>query len=112
MASKCLNCDSTKTNAFDYCQSCWPAAKDRILSEVKAVSDQARHERQQAELDALPKFSPEWATLKMRMLIPAEGGYDEEIIHRSADRLLCEILTHLGYGEAVRIFEDADKWYA
>ncbi len=32
--------------------------------------------------------------------------------HRAADRLMCEILTELGYGEGVKVFEDMKKWYA
>ena len=39
-------------------------------------------------------------------------NFDLERSHGMADDLLCEILKELGYGEGVKIFEDADKWYA
>ena len=38
--------------------------------------------------------------------------YDPEESHGKADDLMCEILTNLGYGEGVKIFEEMDKWYA
>ena len=37
---------------------------------------------------------------------------DEEIAHVQMDGLMCELLEKLGYGEAVKIFDDAPKWYA
>ena len=38
--------------------------------------------------------------------------YDEEDGHDLADRLMCDVLRQLGYGEGVEIFEEADKWYS
>lgn len=35
-----------------------------------------------------------------------EGG------HIEADRLMCELLTSLGYGVGVETFRSARKWYA
>ncbi len=35
-----------------------------------------------------------------------EGG------HSDADKLLCETLRSLGYGEGVDMFEAMSKWYA
>lgn len=32
--------------------------------------------------------------------------------HRYADWLMCEVLTELGYGEGVEIFEDMERWYS
>lgn len=29
-----------------------------------------------------------------------------------ADKLMCDVLTQLGYGEGVEIFKNAPKWYA
>lgn len=37
---------------------------------------------------------------------------DPEMSHIKADRLMCELLTELGYGEAVKIFEEMEKWYS
>lgn len=37
---------------------------------------------------------------------------DEEIRHVMADSALCHALKKLGYGEAVAIFDDINKWYA
>lgn len=40
------------------------------------------------------------------------GPGDEEIAHREADTLLCEVLRKLGYNELVELYESIDKWYA
>lgn len=37
---------------------------------------------------------------------------DMERRHVEMDNLMCELLTELGYGEGVEIFEDCYKWYA
>ena len=37
---------------------------------------------------------------------------DEEVRHFMADGALCHALEDLGYGEAVAIFDDMNKWYA
>ena len=48
-----------------------------------------------------------------RMLEIAKGAeYDPEEHHGEADDLMCEILTDLGYGEGVKVFEEMDRWYA
>ena len=39
-------------------------------------------------------------------------GSDEEVEHQEADKLICKILTELGYGEGVAVFIAATKWYA
>jgi hypothetical protein len=39
-------------------------------------------------------------------------GYDAEDFHVTADRCLCELLTALGYGEIVELYEKVEKWYA
>ena len=44
--------------------------------------------------------------------IAKRAPYDPEDAHGKADDLMCEILTNLGYGEGVKIFEEMDKWYA
>jgi hypothetical protein len=60
-------------------------------------------------------LTPEQFAEKMRELFPRPGGmphYDTDAAHAQADRLLCQVLRSLGYGDGVTIFEDADKWYA
>lgn len=37
---------------------------------------------------------------------------DEEIDHVRADRVLCELLVSLGYGDVVEEYERVDKWYS
>jgi hypothetical protein len=37
---------------------------------------------------------------------------DPEVLHSSADALMCRILTELGYGEGVKIFRKMKIWYA
>ena len=37
---------------------------------------------------------------------------DEEVSHREADKLMCRLLTELGYGDGVKHFEEMRKWYA
>lgn len=41
-----------------------------------------------------------------------ETNGDEEGRHSTLDRMLCDLLTSLGYGEGVKLYDDADKWYA
>lgn len=40
------------------------------------------------------------------------GNGDEEINHKQADDLLCQLLLLYGEKEAVEAFEEIDKWYA
>ena len=37
---------------------------------------------------------------------------DIETIHEDADKLLCEVLTQLGYGAGVALFRAMNKWYS
>jgi hypothetical protein len=37
---------------------------------------------------------------------------DQEGCHWQADRILCDVLTNLGYTELVEAFNDVEKWYA
>lgn len=37
---------------------------------------------------------------------------DQEDAHRMADKLMCDVLRHLGFGAGVEIFENMPKWYA
>jgi len=40
------------------------------------------------------------------------GEYDPEEAHFRADKVLCEILKELGYGDIVELWEEVPKWYA
>jgi hypothetical protein len=35
-----------------------------------------------------------------------------EYWHEQADKILCELLTKLGFTEIVELFEKEDKWYS
>lgn len=37
---------------------------------------------------------------------------DNEIAHAKADKVLCELLSQLGYGEVVTEYDKIGKWYA
>lgn len=37
---------------------------------------------------------------------------DIEMRHRTMDHLMTSVLRELGYGEGVKIFKEARKWYA
>ena len=41
-----------------------------------------------------------------------EDEDDEEKTHREMDRLMCELLTSLGYEEGISIFKNQPKYYA
>ena len=38
-------------------------------------------------------------------------GYEEDC-HIYGDKLMCELLRSLGYGDGVEIFEKMPKWYS
>lgn len=37
---------------------------------------------------------------------------NQEMGHILADELMCSILTQLGYGDGVKLFEEMEKWYS
>lgn len=41
----------------------------------------------------------------------AKSG-DTEAAHCEADRVLCDLLNSLGYGDVVAAWSQIDKWYA
>ncbi len=57
-------------------------------------------------------MSPEEFEKAMLEIYPKGHHIDEEHAHWVADKLMCRVLTELGYGEGVKIFDAADKWYA
>ena len=83
------------------------------------INNHAQHINNiEAELDTINDFlmrfkdktSPE--VFKESMERIANGNDDTETNHVSADELMCELLTSLGYGEGVEIFKNMDKWYS
>ena len=37
---------------------------------------------------------------------------DTESAHANADRVLCDLLTELGYGDVVAEYDKVNKWFA
>lgn len=54
-------------------------------------------------------ISASWFAKEMRRI---ERNNDTETAHIFADKLMCEVLCGLGYGEGVDVFEKMDKWYS
>ena len=62
----------------------------------------------------------EWEERKWVAMTPEEfaekmeklSELDTERRHIEMDGLMCVLLTELGYGEGVEIFDDCYKWYA
>lgn len=46
---------------------------------------------------------------RMRAAVP---GDDTEAEHMAADRLMCETLRAMGYGDGVAVFEASHRWYS
>lgn len=53
----------------------------------------------------------ESAVVNMKQLVELSSG-DPESCHWQADKILCDVLTNLGYTELVEVFYDVEKWYA
>ena len=58
-----------------------------------------------------PVTTPEEFTRLMRDALTLLGD-DKEVLHERMDDLMAKVLTELGYGEGVAIFESTEKWYA
>lgn len=56
-------------------------------------------------------MNPEEFYEKM-LKLKKDFGDDVEEVHAKMDDLLCEILTTLGYGDGVEIFNETGKWYS
>jgi len=50
--------------------------------------------------------------LKQMLELKAKRASDSEMLHIDADELLSDMLTELGYGEGVDVFDSMTKWYA
>lgn len=61
-------------------------------------------------------ITPEEAAAKVRDIINANQsdcyGPDVESIHTYTDTLMEEILISLGYGDAVDLIRDTERWYS
>lgn len=56
-------------------------------------------------------MNPEEFYEKMLQLKNDFGG-DEEEVHINMDNLICELLSTLGYGDGVDVFDETNKWYS
>lgn len=54
-------------------------------------------------------MNPEEFYKKMLNLL---DDYDIEDGHYAMDELMCEALKSLGYEKGVKVFENAERWYA
>ena len=57
-------------------------------------------------------LTPEEFKQQMQDFFSDGSDNDCESSHIQADKLMCSLLTELGYGEGIEIFKNADKWYA
>jgi len=48
----------------------------------------------------------------MSELKKLRNSYDTEVAHHKADEILCELLSALGCGDIVDVYEDIEKWYS
>ena len=56
-------------------------------------------------------MTPEEFQAAMAGIVSAEF-IDKEMAHIDADALMGRMLTELGYGAGVALYEEFDKWYA
>ena len=54
------------------------------------------------------EFYYEMAKLKEEYI---DEKYDKESFHMEADKLMCDLLVELGYGDGVQLFQKTPKWY-
>ncbi len=97
------------------CDNCWALddygdyPRYRITEEQRGYNFPIRQKRMDnCPLVEIP--APKIIAAKMQLIKETER--DKEIAHIEADDLMCELLTELGYGEAVKIFEEMEKWYS
>lgn len=64
----------------------------------------------QEEFDMI---SPEdFESIMISISETVSSSSDKEIAHKIADGIMMTILTDLGYGKGVDVFNDMPKWYA
>ncbi len=66
-----------------------------------------------SEADIQRAMTPEQFLDEMRHLALHEYGFGPlQKQHLEGDKLMCKLLTQLGYSEGVKIFQAMGKWYA
>lgn len=112
----------------DVIQSC--VDRDLFIDEVKKLQDKGHscqiilHKNGDVFMELLPdepedtKMMPVYMNLdtnpqkfKEQMLKISDGENGIDGNHRDADRLMCDTLSSLGFGEGVEIFRSMEKWY-
>ena len=56
-------------------------------------------------------MTPEEFKLKMQTILTEHENYPETC-HYEMDKLMCEVLSDLGYEEGVKVFENTERWYS
>lgn len=85
---------------------------DYLSTRLSVLSDQIETLTNRiCNLEKLHNTEPEVFMQQMRALID-ENSNDPEQLHIHADDLICDLLKTLGFGEAVKLFENAPKWYS
>lgn len=57
-------------------------------------------------------MTPEEFAKEMKELSEECSHGDTELVHCRMDELMCKILTTLGYGDGIKVFDETKKWYA
>ena len=65
-----------------------------------------------ADDDLFDLINGHWIDSGKTWAMGIRGPFDVEEAHGIADGMTYEMLTELGYGSAVRIIENVEKWYA
>ena len=56
-------------------------------------------------------MTPEDFELKMKTLLTTHGD-NTEALHIEMDRLMCKVLSQLGYEKGVEVFKNTELWYS
>lgn len=56
--------------------------------------------------------TPDQFTKDMIAIREEFGEHDEEVCHIRMDVLMSRVLTELGYGDGIKVFDETKKWYA
>ena len=56
-------------------------------------------------------ITPEEFEKRIKEILADPEGYTRTY-HEDMDELMCKVLEEHGYGDGVKIFREADKWYA
>jgi hypothetical protein len=58
-------------------------------------------------------MKPEEALAKLKQITESQQCYgDTESEHAEADKILCSLISHLGYPEIAAEFDSLIKWYS